>query len=133
MTVMALSLAAFLAPGFAPSHSMTAARDHVACTTSSHSFPPHLQTSLRKDEKPPLMCAPSIQPTPDSKCYLIEGVESDGRDLVVCTPQAQEFAWFHGIRVEQLLEIDTESYLEDKSVTCELEVSYNGEDEWYCR
>ena len=72
-------------------------------------------------------------PEPDTKCYLVEGVETDGRELVVCTPQAQEFAWFHGIRVEQLSEIDTEGYLEDESVSCELEVSYNGEDEWYCR
>jgi len=72
---------------------------------------------------------------PDSElaCYIVDGVQTETGDLVVCTPQPQEFAWFHGIDLGQLREIDTENYFNDEAVECESEVSYNGEEEWYCR
>ena len=33
------------------------------------------------------------------ECYLVDGIESDGKQVVVCTPEPEEFCWFHGIQV----------------------------------
>lgn len=65
----------------------------------------------------------------DVECFLVDGVEEDGKDFYVCTSQPEETAWFMGVPVSDL----RSDYTPDASLLqCEAGTSFNGEPEWLC-
>lgn len=68
-------------------------------------------------------------------CYVVDGVETDGRALVVCTPEPQEYAWFHGLPAAMLRAVGGDSDLGGVGGLdeCTLGWSHRGVEEWECR
>ena len=65
-------------------------------------------------------------------CYMVDGVQSDGKDMVVCTSQPKEFSWFYGIKQQQLVPMEDEGEAK-ASLQCEEQPSFNGTPEWFCK
>ena len=76
---------------------------------------------------------PAESPPDGVQCYIVDGVEDDGEPFMVCTAEPQEFAWFNGIKRSQLKPIESDAVLQDGTVSCEEETSFNGSPEWFCK
>lgn len=61
----------------------------------------------------------------DVSCYIVDGVEVDGKQQVICTGQKQEVEWFMGA------ELKPTDATPDK-LQCEIDEAFNGEPEYVC-
>jgi len=65
----------------------------------------------------------------DMACYLVDGVESDGKPFYMCTEKPEQAAWFMGVPVTSM---KRQAEFDTTAEQCKQVDSFNGDAEWVC-